>query len=68
MLVHYAAALCTIKNASIQNQDKCKILMQRIMTTTMKGLKLPGEPQELETVQQNLFSLGLTKMEQLVQN
>ena len=68
MLVHYAAALGTIKNASIQNQDKCKILMQRIMTTTMKGLKLPGEPQELETVQQNLFSLGLSKMGQLVQN
>ena len=63
MLVHYAAALSTIKNASIQNQDKCKILMQRIMSTTMKGLKLPGEQQELDLVEQSLVSLGLTKME-----
>ena len=43
MLVHYAAAVSTIKNATIQNQDKCKVLMQRIMTTTMKGLKLSGK-------------------------
>ena len=58
MLINYAAAVSTIKNASIENQNKCNILMDRIITTTMKGLKLPGDTQEFDTVQQNLVVRG----------
>ena len=66
MMIHYAAAVGTIKNASVQNQDKCKTFMQRILANTLKGLNLPGGQQELDQVQQNLTALGLMKMESII--
>ena len=67
MLVNYAAAKSTIKNASLQYKEKSCTLIQRIVSTTLKGMHMPGGQQELAVVQQNLTTRGTQLLLQILQ-
>ena len=47
MNVSYAAANCTIKNATVQSQAKASDLMTRIIENSLTGLNLPEGDNQL---------------------
>ena len=46
MEIYYAAGLCGIKNPHKYYLEKCEQLLERIITTVLKNIDLPG----IETV------------------
>ena len=54
MNISYAAAKSTIKNATIQQQEKASQLMFKIIQSSLKGMKMPGGEEELAAIQQSL--------------
>ena len=67
MNVHYAAAKCTIKNASVEYQDKSCQLLKNIIQSTLKTVKLAGGDQERAQVQQRLEEKGRKKLLSFIQ-
>ena len=58
MEIYYTAGKCGIKNPSIEQLEKCEQLLERIITTVLKGITLPG----VDTIKQQIISQGNKKM------
>ena len=56
MEIYYAAGLCAIKNPHIENLDNCEQLLDRMVTSVLQGITLPG----IDDVKQQLINLGKT--------
>ena len=56
--IYYAAGKCGINNASIEQLEKCEQLLERIITTVLRGINLPG----IDAIKQQLISQGNKKM------
>ena len=50
MIVNYAASKSLIKNPSQQQSGKAFELLQRIIETTLRGMKMAGGDEEKTTV------------------
>ena len=66
MNVSYAAAYCSIQNATAQTQEKACQLVQRIVQTFIKGMSIEGE-EERNMIMQTLTEQGYQKMNSLLQ-
>ena len=49
--VSYAACKSTIKNPSVEQQEKVYEFLLRILQTSLRGMKMPGGEQELAQIQ-----------------
>ena len=58
MEIYYAAGKCGIKSPSIEEREKCEQLLERIVTTVLRGITLPG----IDAIKQQLISQGNKKM------
>ena len=54
MNVSYAAAYCSIHNATPQQQAKAEQLVHRIIETSLKSLEMPGGAAERAQIQRSL--------------
>ena len=55
MSVSYAAAKCSIEHATIEQQQNVEQLIQKIISSTLKGLILPGGEAERIQIEERLM-------------
>ena len=66
MNVSYAAAKCTIKNATIASQAKASELMTRIIETSLTGLNIPGGSEQRTQIQDQLKEKAAENMSNIL--
>ena len=68
MNVSYASAKCTIKNASMEQLQKTEQYVNKIITTSLKGLTFPNGDVERAEIENSLAERGMTLMLEKLQN
>ena len=54
MNVSYAAAKCSIENATLQQRQKAELLVHRIIESSLSGMNLPGSAEERAQLESSL--------------
>ena len=68
MFVSYAAAKSAIKLPSLEHQAKMGSLLERVIQTSLKSLKMPDEGTDRAQVQESLINRGKQQLEEIMMN